>query len=48
MAEIGAALILMSYFALSALFLYFGLDDGNPALTILGINLIVAMLLMIR
>lgn len=47
MVEIGAALILLVFAALACIFIYFGVDDKNPAAFLLGIVFLVGMFVII-
>ena len=47
MLEIGSILLLLCFLAFGILFIYFGIDDRNPAFLILGIALFAAVFILI-
>ena len=47
MVEIGAALILLVFAALACIFIYFGIDDKNPASFLLGISFLGGVFVML-
>ena len=47
MLEIGSILLLLCFLAFGILFIYFGIDDRNPILFILGIALFAVVFILI-